>query len=85
MSTYAHLACTSCKEIIFIKDTDTPVHADPVYLGMFLEKHRTHPLVFLHEDDELKAQDGFICPSEIWPRFIDHLICPTLKPRQPTA
>lgn len=69
MSTYAHLGCASCKECIFVKDTDSPVHSDDVELGMFLEKHRLHPLVFVHEDDELKIEDKFVCPSETWPRF----------------
>ncbi len=69
MSAYCHLCCIDCKEAIFVKDTDTPVHAKPEELGQFLEKHYKHALLFLHEDDGVRTDRGDEFPSDCWKRF----------------
>jgi len=51
MSNYAHLCCIPCREILFVKDSDSDAHASPRELGQFLEKHHRHHLEFLHEND----------------------------------
>lgn len=69
MSTYCHLACTECREALFIKDSDTDVHADPKTLGDFLEKHRLHHLVFLCEEEEVMIGESWESPAYDWPSF----------------
>jgi hypothetical protein len=69
MSIYCHLACKTCEELIFVKDADTGVHANPHDLGQFLEKHTMHDLTFVWEDDEFEVDGVWQCPGDQWSRF----------------
>lgn len=69
MSIYCYLACQSCREILFVKDLDTAVHADPVVHGQFLEKHNLHDLVYVTEDDTVMIGGEWKCPADDWKRF----------------
>lgn len=69
MSTYCHLVCKTCQESLFVKDSDSDVHAEPHEHGMFLEKHYGHHLVFLWEDDLIQMDGKEKSPSDEWERF----------------
>lgn len=69
MSTYSYLCCFDCEESIFVKDADTPIHANPEELGQFFEKHYRHSLRFLHEDDGVSTLRGDEFPADCWKRF----------------
>ena len=47
MSIYGYLVCKECKDEVFVKDEDTPVHAGREELGDFLEKHKGCSLKYL--------------------------------------
>jgi len=68
MSIYCHLSCRECKETLFVKDSDSEVHANSKEHGEFLEKHCHHILIYTWEDDEIGDRDGWIVPVE-WQRF----------------